>query len=266
MAGEPAGPDRDGWEHTLTRKGRWLFREPDPNAAARLFCFPFAGVGAAALRGWPGRIGEIEVCPVQPPGRENRMGEPAHLDFGEFAADAVDGMGEYLDRPFGFFGHCMGALLAHAVTDHLNETAGQVPDRLFVSSSYVPYLGVSKPFHPSMSDDELAAELKEISARMGDPDPLPELLELSVMVLRNDIDMCFEYAPPAKRLPCPISVIGWRADTIVPPADMAEWAEYGEVTEHLLDGDFFSFLSAPAALRDVITKDLKVTAGTRRTQ
>lgn len=234
--------------------GRWLLLEPDPDAAARLFCFPFAGVGAAAYRDWPGRIGSMEVCPVQLPGRENRMRDPAYTDFATFAEEAVDGLKEHFDRPFAFFGHCMGALLAHAVADRLD---GLAPRRLFVSSSYAPHLGVSKPFHPSMTDERLIDELRAIAIRLGDPDPLPELLELSVSVLRNDIDMCVDHAPPARELPCPITAIGWDGDTIVPAGDMGEWTEYGDVTSHVLKGDFFDFLSAPAELRDVIARDFK---------
>ncbi|GLZ35171.1 thioesterase [Lentzea sp. NBRC 105346] len=233
--------------------GRWLLLEPDPDATKRLFCFPFAGVGAAAFRGWPGRIGDIEICPVQLPGRENRMRDAAYTDFDTFGTEAASALEPYLDRPFAFFGHCMGALLAHAVADRLERK----PNRLFVSSSYVPYLGISKPFHPSMTDEQLVDELRAIAIRLGDPDPLPELLELSVGVLRNDIDMAFEYAPPARPLHCPITTVGWADDTIVPHSHMGEWKEYGDVTHHVLKGDFFDFLGAPAELRDVIARDFK---------
>lgn len=233
--------------------GRWLLLEPDANAAKRLFCFPFAGAGASAFRDWPGRIGDVEVCAVQLPGRENRMRDPAYGDFDSFAEDAARELAPFLDRPFAFFGHCMGALLAHAVADRLDHK----PQRLFASSSYVPYLGVSKPFHPDMSDEHLAEELLAITERLGGPVPAPELLELSVMVLRNDIEMCVDHAPPVRPLKCPITTIGWADDTIVPPGDMGGWAEYGDVTHHVLKGDFFDFLSAPAELRDVIARDFK---------
>lgn len=234
----------------------WVLVEPDPISRLRLFCFPFAGVGAAAFRDWPSRIGSAEVCPVQLPGRENRMREPSYTDFDTFAKDTAAGLLPYLDRPYAFFGHCMGALLAHAVVEELAEAGGPAPQRLFVSSCYAPCLGVSKPFHPAMTDDQLADELRRIADRLGQPEPLPELLELSVLLLRADIDMAFGYAPPVTPLSCPISVLGWRADTIVPADEMTEWSQYAEVTEHLLDGDFFDFLHAPQQLRDVITSDL----------
>ncbi len=51
---------------------------PDPSAKVRLFCFPYAGAGASVFHGWQAALrGGIAVCPVQPPGRENRLREPA---------------------------------------------------------------------------------------------------------------------------------------------------------------------------------------------
>src|ERR1700724_3772837 len=58
---------------------RWLaYREVNPRARLRLFCFPYAGGGASAYRGWaPALPFDVEVCPVQLPGRESRLREPA---------------------------------------------------------------------------------------------------------------------------------------------------------------------------------------------
>ena len=51
---------------------------PQPDAALRLFCLPFAGGGASIYRTWGKLLGStVEVCPVQLPGRENRFSEPA---------------------------------------------------------------------------------------------------------------------------------------------------------------------------------------------
>src|SRR4051812_10692399 len=50
-----------------------------PQARARLFCFPFAGGGASAFRTWVKPLADqhIDVVPVQLPGREARLIEPA---------------------------------------------------------------------------------------------------------------------------------------------------------------------------------------------
>jgi surfactin synthase thioesterase subunit len=46
---------------------------PNPAARLRLFCFPYAGGGAAAYFGWGETLPRtVEVCAVQPPGRDAR--------------------------------------------------------------------------------------------------------------------------------------------------------------------------------------------------
>src|SRR5262245_61029676 len=99
------------------RPPRWLLRRPSADAAARVFCFPHSGVGASMYHRWPRRIGSIEVCLIQRPARENRIREPHYETYEALASALADYLPPYLDKPFGFFGHCGGALpgveLAH---------------------------------------------------------------------------------------------------------------------------------------------------------
>jgi len=240
----------------MTSTGKWLLRPPSDDAPARLFCFPFAGVGASAIRHWPGRVGDLELCLVQLPGRENRLREEPYHDFEAFAADAAEALRPAMDRPYALFGHCMGALLAYALTVRLDEIGAPLPSRLFVSSSLVPHRGFFGPFHPTMTDDRLAEDLRAIARSTGAEEPLPELLPLAIRVLRNDVEMCFGYRPAGPhKLPVPVSTIGWRSDTDVAPDEMHEWRDYADVRHHVLPGDSFTFLTAPPELFDVIARD-----------
>lgn len=237
--------------------GKWLLREPHEDSAVRVFCFPFAGVGASALRRWPDRIDDVELCVVQLPGRENRIRETPYRDFETFARDAAAALRPAMDRPFALLGHCMGALLAYALLLRLEETGGPLPTRLLVSSSLVPHRGFFGPFHPSMDDDRLAADLRRISLSVSGTEPLPELLPLAVRVLRTDVSMCFGYHPPGPHpLPCPVSTIGWSADKDVAADQMTEWRDYAAVRPHVLPGDEFTFLDPPPQLFEVIRRDI----------
>ncbi len=231
----------------------WLLRPPRPHSEARLFCFPYAGTGASSLRHWPTRIGPLEVCLVQLPGRENRMREEPYHDFDVFSADAADALTPHMDRPFALFGHCMGALLASALLVRLEERGGPLPSRLYVSSSLVPHRGFFGLFHPSMTDARMADELRAVIRSLGEAEPPPELLPLAIRVLRNDVAMCFAYAPPGpRRFTCPITAIAWQDDPDVPPAEMLEWCSYGQVRHFVLDGDAFTYLTAPPSLLEAI--------------
>ncbi|MBR8640622.1 thioesterase [Streptomyces tuirus] len=232
----------------------WLLREPSPGDGPVLFAFPFAGSGASSLRRWPGRIGDIEVLPVQLPGREFRIKEEPYRTFDAFARDAVAALEPFLGRPYAVIGHCMGALLAHAFTERAQEV-GAPPARLFTSASLVPSRGFYGYYHPWMSERRIAGELRRVADELGDG-PIPdELLPLSVRVLRADVRMCLDHAPPAKELEVPISAIGWDEDVDVSPADLAEWQGYGETREYVLHGDPLTFLTAPRGLTDIIEDD-----------
>ncbi|SPE48317.1 Linear gramicidin dehydrogenase LgrE [Streptomyces netropsis] len=241
---------------TLPPAGRWLLREPQPDAEARLFCMPFAGTGAASFRGWPGRTGPLEVCPVQLPGRENRIREEGYHDFDSFATDASRALAPHFDRPYALFGHCMGALLCYALVVRIQEEGGRLPDRLYLSSCLVPSRGFFGLFRPSMSDERLGEELGRVIRRTGGGDIPVDLLPLALRVLRNDVEMCRTYRPPGPYpLKPPITAIGWRDDPDVGPRDLHEWDAYGQVTHHLLDGDTLTYLTAPTALMEILAGD-----------
>jgi surfactin synthase thioesterase subunit len=251
----------------MRRPNRWLSPQPRADAPARIFCLPFAGTGAGLLRHWPSRIDGMEVIRVQLPGRENRIREEPFADFNAFAQETGDALSEYLDRPYALFGHCMGALLAHKLATRLEDLPGRGPDRLIVSSSLPPHFppdrryrppgpGAEGIYHPSMSDTELAVEMRRVALAQGQPDILPELLPLAVRVLRRDLDMCYRYAPEAPDpVRCPITTIGWTQDPDVEPAAMAAWNHYGQTTHHTLEGDKLTFIHAPQALIAALAHD-----------
>src|SRR4051812_38568638 len=99
----------------------WLpFTRPNPAARLRLFCFPFAGGGASAFRLWSqGLPLTVDVCPVQPPGRETRFREPAYTRLPPLVTALADALRPHFDRPFAFFGHSMGAIVAFELAREL---------------------------------------------------------------------------------------------------------------------------------------------------
>ena len=70
---------------------RWLaYREVNPRARVRMFCFPYAGGGASAYRGWAAPLPpDVEVCPVQLPGREGRLREAPFENPASFNDDST---------------------------------------------------------------------------------------------------------------------------------------------------------------------------------
>ena len=120
---------------------RWLaYREVNPRARVRMFCFPYAGGGASAYRGWAGPLPpDVEVCPVQLPGREGRLRD-APFDHPEPLVQALaDALQPYFQGlPFVFFGHSMGAMLGFELARELRRRGQSLPLHLFVSGRRAP--------------------------------------------------------------------------------------------------------------------------------
>lgn len=250
------------------RPGNWLLRKPTGEAPARLFCFPYSGLGASMYNRWPDRIGPAEVCRVQLPGRENRTREPHYGTYEQLAEQAADALTPYLDRPFGFFGHCGGVLPAFATALALHRRGAPAPDVLFLSSQVAPQDG---PFgrYLSLSSAELAVELANFVRKLGGQ-PHPDLIEMGLDVLRADLNANRAYRiEKPEVLPGAVHSIGWDADQEIRPEQMAGWAAWadpGACQEVVLAGDHHTFLRAPQPLLDVLDSGLSasIVTGTSR--
>ncbi|MER7408388.1 thioesterase domain-containing protein [Streptomyces sp. NPDC000070] len=236
---------------TAVRPGKWLLRRPRNDVRARLFCLPYSGVGASMYTQWPRLIGDdVEVCPVQLPARENRLREQHYGSYEELARLAVDGLRPYLDRPFGLFGHCGGALAAFAIALYLDQVGGPAPQALFTSSQVAPHDGPFGRFL-HLDDEELKVELAHLTRVMGG-EPNPAAIELGLTVLRADIAAHQNYRLDAPvRLRAAVRSIGWEDDQEIRPSQMDGWPPYaadGRFAGTVLSGGHHTFRSAPDEL------------------
>lgn len=225
--------------------GNWLVRKPaHGRARARLFCFPFAGVGASAYRLWSaGLPTELEVCAVQLPGRESRWREAPHIRIDTLVAALLPELLPYLDLPFAFFGHSMGGVLAAETTLALSGRAGPMPQHLFISARRAPHLPDPDPPLGELSDGDFIAELNR---RYGGipPEVLrdEEMMALVLPGLRADIRALESYRPPpAARISCPLSVFGGTVDSRASAAQLEAWRALadGEFRTRMFSGDHF---------------------------
>lgn len=224
--------------------GPWVaFRAATGRARLRLFCLPYAGGGASVFRTWPvGLPPDVEVCPIQLPGRETRLAE---APFSRLAA-LVDALGEglrpYLDLPFALFGHSMGALVGFELARRLRGRYGSSPRHLFVSARRAPHLPERRPPIHRLPDPALVEELRRLN---GTPEAVlrnGELMRLMLPALRADLAVCETYVHVEQApLECPVSALGGVDDLEVPGGDLAAWAEQtrGPFALHMLPGDHF---------------------------
>ena len=226
------------------KKTPWITRDSfAPNGVIRLFCFPYAGGGASVFRQWrAGLPDQIEVCPVQLPGRENRISEPliTNLDALVDIASAV--FAPYLDSPFAFYGHSIGAKIAFELARNIRRTLGICPCCLIVSGSRAPHIPEPNPLH-HLPDHEFMHELRRFS---GTPEAVlqsKDLMEMFLPILRADFSVDETYAYSEEMpLDCPIFAFGGTQDVEAKVEDLRAWADHTSEAfslEMIRGGHFF---------------------------
>lgn len=240
---------------------RWLaYREVNPRARLRLFCFPYAGGGASAYRGWAAALpSDVEVCPVQLPGRESRLREPA-FDRPEPLIQALaDALQAHLDLPFAFFGHSMGAMLSFELARELRRRGRSLPLHLFVSGRRAPQVPPREEDIHDLPEPEFVAKLRELNGTPEEVLQHAELMRLLLPVLRADFAVNETYVLRAEPpLDLGISAFGGLADEEVSREDIAGWKEHarGAFRLRMLPGDHFFLHGSRDLLTEALAREL----------
>ncbi|WP_437729977.1 thioesterase II family protein [Sorangium sp. So ce1335] len=242
-------------------EGAWLaFHVPRPEAPFRLFCLPHAGGGASLFHPWSAELAPLaEVCPVQLPGREGRIREPAVPSLGPLVARLADALAVYLDRRYAIFGHSMGALIGFELTRELRRRGLPLPAHLFVASYCAPHL--------QRREDRAGTVRHEAAKKLTGAQAVPaemkgELLELLVPTLEADTRLCEEYEHVKEEaLPCPISAFRGNTD-YVPEEDIAGWRALtrGAFQSQTFLGDHFFLRETPRGVIQAVRRALAKSA------
>ena len=226
----------------------WFVGSGEQSSRLRVYCFPHAGGSAGSFISWQGKLGsDVDVCPVELPGRGGRFGETSY-DRMEPLADALcDEITRHARQPFAFFGHSMGALLAFETARRLESAGGRVPQLLVASGSNAPsHRPPSRKLY-CMSDSDLIAALSDLN---GTPSELLSnrgLMRLLLPTMRADFAVVETYSYSASApLSIPIVVFAGRADKVVRRSHIERWRDQTTASFDLqwFDGDHFFVHSA----------------------
>jgi medium-chain acyl-[acyl-carrier-protein] hydrolase len=195
---------------------------------------------------------------VQYPGREARAGEQPLSSIEQLVDALVSAMRSQLDRPFVFFGHSMGALIAFELTRALYEAHGAKPEHVFLSGAPAPHLALAT----RIADLSSAQFLRQLVRLNGIPREVfasPELLRCVLPVMRADFAALEGYiyrAGPA--LPCPLTVLGGEQDPRVCAVRLSGWSQHASVyfSSHMFPGDHFFVRSAQAGVLRAMHEEL----------
>ncbi|MGD0207572.1 MAG: alpha/beta fold hydrolase [Verrucomicrobiota bacterium] len=247
---------------TATAIDSWIvFRKPNPQARLRLFCFPYAGTSASIFRTWPdGLPAEVEVCPVQFPGRGTRLTETPFTQLSPLVQTLAQALVPLLDKPFAFFGHSLGALVGFELARQLRRHSGVQPVRLFVSAARAPQIPHrDRPIH-ALPEGEFLAELRRLNGIPGKVLEEVELMQIMLPVLRADFAVYETYVYPTEpSLHCPISTFGGLQDQRVSRGDLEAWRNQtnGSFSLRMFPGDHFFWNTTQPLLLQALSQELR---------
>ncbi|KAA6214841.1 thioesterase [Streptomyces albofaciens JCM 4342] len=247
MALSPASSSGTPWLRT--------FRPVDA-PRIRLICFPHAGGTASFFRNWhQWAPQDWELSAVRYPGREERIAEPCLDSMAELAGQLADALAPVMGVPTVFFGHSMGASVAHEVTALLAARGAPAPRALFVSGRAAPDR-LRRMSNGVLDDDELLARVAGLGGPGAELLREPELRELLLPPIRADYQLLDAYAagPKAPAVDVPVTAYFGTDDPGPSPDDVRAWSELttaGCETLAFPGGHFFLVPHERDVVRDI---------------
>ncbi|MCG8422994.1 MAG: thioesterase domain-containing protein [Proteobacteria bacterium] len=196
---------------------------PSPRATVRLYCLPYSGTGGVIYRSWVQALApDIDVCPIELPGRWSRLREPPFRSVD--AVVAALGPVLEVDRPFGLFGCSFGGVVAFELCRWLRRQGRPLPGQLLVAATRPPSLARNTAMH-RLAENEFVQQVAEIYGPL--PPAIiaaPDMRQLVLGVLRADLECVETYRhrrePP---LDVPITVFGGRHDRSTSADKLEGW-------------------------------------------
>jgi len=189
-----------------------------------MFGFPYAGGGTHVYqRWWPSIPSDVEFCAISLPGRGTRIRDTPYSKSAVLVDALVRDMAPYLDKPYVFFGHSMGAIVSFELCRQLRASGYPLPLHLFVSGCHAPHLPDPHPIH-HLPEKEF---LEELFALGGLPQEIldsKELMELILPGIRADFTLVETYSyVEGVPLECPITALGGADDPLVTQETLSAW-------------------------------------------
>ncbi|BDD06935.1 SDR family NAD(P)-dependent oxidoreductase [Aureibacter tunicatorum] len=244
----------------------WLLHVKNDNSEAaelRVFTFHPVGAGASMFGQFMLEAPEnTDFYSFQLPGRENRGEEKPYSDMQELIPDMAEVILPLLDRPFAFFGHSFGGIVAFELIRYLRKHHGKHPVHLFCSGTIAPQLTgtwknrdvISQTAIRSVSEERLF----NLMSYIDDEDFVRQILP----VMRNDMPLIMSYPYQAEEpLTCPITVFSAEEDEVVLALEMAKWEAQtnAEFRQEIVHGDHWFLSRNKDFVIQVLTEELNKT-------
>jgi len=215
----------DGPEEEKSELDKWVLRSKVvDNPRMRLFCLPYFAGGASVYNSWSDTLQEgIEVCAIQYPGREERIGEKPYDNYLDLIRAITEVIDPLLNCPIAFYCHSAGAGIGLELARYLRREKGIQPFKFMVGGWRSPHLESPFKFLDAINDDEVYMDknipnIIEHLRSLEIPESVlqnKELINEMLPALRADILLGKRYTYyQDEALSCSITAIAGKEDSV----------------------------------------------------
>ncbi len=234
-----------------------------PAARARIFAFAHAGGGASAFSRLRAALAEhdVELCPLQPAGRENRWDDAPSPSVEAMAREFADAIGGLAELPFALLGHSFGGLVAYVTASVLHQR-GLAPMHFIASGSVAPQTRREATDH--LDSGAFRRRMLDLG---GIPEAILENQDLYAMFevgIRHDMRLGNAVRlPQGYILPCPVTVYCGNKDRAAPPQSAGAWQRFatGAIRRRIFDGGHFFLYSQSERVVTALVHDIDYKSG-----
>ncbi|RNJ41180.1 hypothetical protein B5V01_26190 [Mesorhizobium erdmanii] len=228
----------------------------------RIICFPHGGGSVQSFRTWSDYLPEdVELICLDLPGRGKRSAEAVIRSMDALVPMVTEALRGYSDRPFVFFGHSVGALVAYEIARSLEKAGRPTPFHVVVSAHKSADEPADEPPMYRYMDDKLADAVRILGLVPKEALANEELLHNFILPpLRADLELAETYD---RKLPTPlnaaITAMGGVQDETINANDLDEWRRLttSRFARIMFDSDHFFTHSMTAEVVSTLLREVE---------
>ena len=203
--------------------------------------------------------GNMETWIAHYPGRGSRHDEPPISRLAILVEKLLKAILPLLDKPFAFFGHSLGGLVAFELTRHLRRNNLPQPQILFISACGAPHLPDPHPPIHTLPDTEFLKSLQQLNGIPAELLHQSDVMKFLIPTLRADFEIIENYDYTSNvPLDCHIIAFGGLDDTRVSQERLEGWALHTNASfkSQYFPGDHFFISTARESVTASIAAEL----------
>lgn len=193
------------------------------------------------------------------PGRGSRYNETPITELSVLVEKINRAIQPLVDKPFIFFGHSLGGMVAFELARQLSQQNLPQPQNLFVSACGAPHIPDPYPSIHTLPDSEFIKSLRQLNGIPAEVANHSELMELLLPTLRADFEAIesYKYISNERRLTCPIIAFGGFDDPRISRERLEGWAYHTTASfksQYFSGGHFFINAARQSVIASMIAE------------